>query len=105
MTRIAKDFDGQTVICTFDVTPGSAHDVLDALRVGAEGVRESWFGTLYDDEWFRWQLVEVLQEKGCLPDDMREESLYDESPYVRAAARGEVPEIRRHWRRKVFWKE
>lgn len=31
MTRIAKDFDGQTVICTFEVTPGSAQDVLDAL--------------------------------------------------------------------------
>lgn len=31
MTRISKDFDGQTVICTFDVTPGSAQDVLDAL--------------------------------------------------------------------------
>lgn len=31
MTRIADGFDGQTVICTFDVTPGSAHDVLDAL--------------------------------------------------------------------------
>lgn len=31
MTRIDHDFDGQTVICTFDVTPGSAHDVLDAL--------------------------------------------------------------------------
>ena len=31
MTSISKDFQGQTVICTFDVTPGSAHDVLDAL--------------------------------------------------------------------------
>lgn len=31
MTQIAKDFEGQTVICTFEVTPGSAHDVLDAL--------------------------------------------------------------------------
>ena len=31
MTRISKDFDGQTVICTFDVTPGSAQDVIDAL--------------------------------------------------------------------------
>lgn len=31
MTRIDTNFDGQTVICTFDVTPGSAHDVLDAL--------------------------------------------------------------------------
>ena len=31
MTRISKDFDGQTVICTFDVTPGSAQDGVDAL--------------------------------------------------------------------------
>ena len=31
MPRISKDFDGQTVICTFDVTPGSAQDVVDAL--------------------------------------------------------------------------
>ena len=31
MTRIDKNFDGQTVICTFEVTPGSAQDVLDAL--------------------------------------------------------------------------
>ncbi|ABL69410.1 antibiotic biosynthesis monooxygenase family protein [Paracoccus denitrificans] len=38
MTRIAKDFDGQTVICTFDVTPGSAHDVLDALTTAYDEV-------------------------------------------------------------------
>ncbi|RJE82933.1 antibiotic biosynthesis monooxygenase family protein [Paracoccus onubensis] len=25
------DFDGQTVICTFEVTPGTAHDVLEML--------------------------------------------------------------------------
>ncbi|MDT1061330.1 antibiotic biosynthesis monooxygenase [Paracoccus sp. CPCC 101403] len=31
MTTIAKEFQGQTVICTFEVTPGTAHDVLDAL--------------------------------------------------------------------------
>ncbi|ATQ56965.1 antibiotic biosynthesis monooxygenase family protein [Paracoccus yeei] len=31
MTQISNDFQGQTVICTFEVTPGSAHDVLDAL--------------------------------------------------------------------------
>lgn len=31
MPAIRPDFDGQTVICTFDVTPGSAHDVLDLL--------------------------------------------------------------------------
>ncbi|KGJ08449.1 antibiotic biosynthesis monooxygenase (plasmid) [Paracoccus versutus] len=32
MTRIDKEFTGQTVICTFEVTPGTAHDVLDALN-------------------------------------------------------------------------
>ncbi|WP_312529056.1 antibiotic biosynthesis monooxygenase [Paracoccus sp. (in: a-proteobacteria)] len=32
MTEISKDFGGQTVICTFDVTPGTAHDVLEALE-------------------------------------------------------------------------
>ncbi|WBU57658.1 antibiotic biosynthesis monooxygenase family protein [Paracoccus sediminicola] len=31
MPQIRSDFDGQTVITTFDVTPGTAHDVLDAL--------------------------------------------------------------------------
>ena len=31
MPDINADFDGQTVICTFEVTPGSAHDVLDLL--------------------------------------------------------------------------
>lgn len=38
MTQIAKDFQGQTVICTFEVTPGSAHDVLDALAEAYEQV-------------------------------------------------------------------
>ncbi|QRZ12182.1 antibiotic biosynthesis monooxygenase [Paracoccus methylovorus] len=32
MTHIDKEFTGQTVICTFEVTPGTAHDVLDALN-------------------------------------------------------------------------
>ena len=31
MPDIRPDFTGQTIICTFDVTPGTAHDVLDAL--------------------------------------------------------------------------
>ncbi len=31
MPDIRRDFDGQTVICTFEVTPGSAHDVLELL--------------------------------------------------------------------------
>ena len=38
MTNIRKEFDGQTVICTFDVTPGSAHDVLDALTAAYDQV-------------------------------------------------------------------
>lgn len=38
MTRIAKDFQGQTVICTFEVTPGSAHDVLEALNAAYDEV-------------------------------------------------------------------
>lgn len=32
MPFIRQDFDGQTVICTFDVTPGSAQDVLELLN-------------------------------------------------------------------------
>lgn len=32
MTQIDSGFSGQTVICTFDVTPGTAHDVVDALQ-------------------------------------------------------------------------
>ena len=31
MPQIRADFTGQTVITTFDVTPGTAHDLLDAL--------------------------------------------------------------------------
>ena len=31
MPDISRDFDGQTVITTFEVNPGSAHDVLDLL--------------------------------------------------------------------------
>lgn len=32
MTTINSEFTGQTIICTFDVTPGSAQDVLEALQ-------------------------------------------------------------------------
>ena len=32
MPDISPDFSGQTIICTFDVTPGTAHDVLEALN-------------------------------------------------------------------------
>ncbi|WBU61494.1 antibiotic biosynthesis monooxygenase family protein [Paracoccus albus] len=31
MPQISQDFEGQTVITTFEVTPGTAHDLLDAL--------------------------------------------------------------------------
>lgn len=31
MPQIRSDFDGQTVITIFEVTPGNAHDVLDLL--------------------------------------------------------------------------
>lgn len=32
MPAIDQDFSGQTVICTFEVTPGSAQDVLELLQ-------------------------------------------------------------------------
>ena len=32
MLDIRPGFSGQTVICTFEVTPGSAHDVLELLE-------------------------------------------------------------------------
>ncbi|MFI0396244.1 antibiotic biosynthesis monooxygenase family protein [Paracoccus jiaweipingae] len=32
MPDIRPGFDGQTVICTFEVTPGTVQDVLDALQ-------------------------------------------------------------------------
>ena len=38
MPRISPDFAGQTVICTFDVTPGSAHDVLEMLQAAYDEV-------------------------------------------------------------------
>jgi heme-degrading monooxygenase HmoA len=38
MTRIAESFAGQTVICTFEVTPGSAHDVLEAITAAYDEV-------------------------------------------------------------------
>ena len=31
MPQISQDFEGQTVITTFEVTPGTAHDLVDAL--------------------------------------------------------------------------
>ena len=38
MPQIRPDFTGQTVITTFDVTPGTAHDLLDALTDAWEKV-------------------------------------------------------------------
>ena len=38
MPQIRQDFTGQTVITTFDVTPGTAHDLLDALTDAWEKV-------------------------------------------------------------------
>lgn len=38
MPAIRRDFDGQTVITTFEVTPGSAHDVLDMLTAAWDEV-------------------------------------------------------------------
>lgn len=32
MTEITKDFHGQTVICTFEMTPATAHDLMEALQ-------------------------------------------------------------------------
>jgi quinol monooxygenase YgiN len=32
MPQITTDFDGQTVITTFEMTPGTAQDVLEALQ-------------------------------------------------------------------------
>ncbi|HEX9859265.1 MAG TPA: antibiotic biosynthesis monooxygenase family protein [Paracoccaceae bacterium] len=40
MTEITSDFDGQTVITTFEMTPGTAHDLMDALQAAyAEFIR------------------------------------------------------------------
>lgn len=32
MLEISKDFSGQTVITTFEMTPGTAQDLMDALK-------------------------------------------------------------------------
>lgn len=32
MPEISRDFSGQTVITTFEMTPGTAHDLMDALK-------------------------------------------------------------------------
>ncbi len=38
MPEISKDFSGQTVITTFEMTPGTAHDLMDALKEAYEKV-------------------------------------------------------------------
>lgn len=32
MTEITRDFDGQTVICTFEMTPATASELMEALQ-------------------------------------------------------------------------
>lgn len=46
MPRITRDFHGQTVITTFEVTPGSAHDVLDLLTAAWDQVISRQSGCL-----------------------------------------------------------
>ncbi len=36
MTEISKDFQGQTVLTTFEMTPGTASDLLEALQSAYE---------------------------------------------------------------------
>ena len=81
----------------------AGYDVIAALDAGAEGVREEWIRTVYENQIYRLQIVRTLQ--GRLPDDMCEESLFDANPYVRQAARGEESEPKRHGRRSTLWKE
>lgn len=38
MPNIHNDFNGQTVITTFEVTPGTAHDLLEALTDAWENI-------------------------------------------------------------------
>lgn len=38
MPEISKDFSGQTVITTFEMTPGTAHDLMEALKEAYETV-------------------------------------------------------------------
>ena len=37
MPEITSSFQGQTVITTFEVTPGTAHDLMEALEAAYEG--------------------------------------------------------------------
>jgi quinol monooxygenase YgiN len=38
MPTIAPDFEGQTVITTFEMTPATAHDLIDALQAAFDQV-------------------------------------------------------------------
>ncbi|MCR5683763.1 MAG: helix-turn-helix domain-containing protein [Clostridiales bacterium] len=81
-----------------------AYCVMAALRAGAEGVRDSWLRSLYENRNHRFMLVKTLSELGRLPDDMREESLFDEDPHIRQMARGELPEEPRLSTIGITWK-
>ena len=37
MTEIATDFAGQTVITTFEMSPATAHDLIEALQAKKSG--------------------------------------------------------------------
>ena len=47
MPQIGSDFDGQTVITTFEVTPGSAQDVLEMLSAAWDEVIRHQPGCLW----------------------------------------------------------
>lgn len=47
MTAIRPDFTGQTIICTFDVTPGTAQDVLELLQAAYDEVISHQPGYLF----------------------------------------------------------
>ena len=47
MPEIGSDFDGQTVITTFEVTPGSAQDVLEMLSAAWDEVIRHQPGCLW----------------------------------------------------------
>ena len=80
-----------------------AYGVMAALKAGAEGVRESWLRTIYEDENHRFMLVKTLIDLDRLPDDMRKESLWDENPYIRGLARGEASENRLRRNINITW--
>ena len=80
-----------------------AYSVMAALKAGAEGVRENWLWTIYEDENHRFMLVKTLIDLDRFPDDMRKESLFDENPYIRGLARGEASENRLRRNINITW--